>query len=36
MLARLFRDLELFQPTLVGTYPLGLQVDGSDLGGMWF
>jgi ribosomal protein S18 acetylase RimI-like enzyme len=31
MLARLFRDLEAFQPTLVGTYPLGLQVDGSDL-----
>lgn len=30
MLARLFRDLEPFQPTLVGTYPLGLQVDGSD------
>ena len=30
MLARLFRDLEAFQPTLVGTYPLGLQVDGSD------
>jgi ribosomal protein S18 acetylase RimI-like enzyme len=31
VLARLFRDLEAFQPTLVGTYPLGLQVDGSDL-----
>jgi ribosomal protein S18 acetylase RimI-like enzyme len=31
MLARLFRDLAPFQPTLVGTYPLGLQVDGSDL-----
>jgi ribosomal protein S18 acetylase RimI-like enzyme len=31
MLARLFRDLEPFQPTLVGTYPLGLQVEGSDL-----
>jgi hypothetical protein len=30
MLARLFRDLEPFQPTLIGTYPLGLQVDGSD------
>lgn len=30
MLAQLFRDLEAFQPTLVGTYPLGLQVDGSD------
>lgn len=30
MLARLFRDLDEFQPTLVGTYPLGLQVDGSD------
>lgn len=30
MLARLFRDLAAFQPTLVGTYPLGLQVDGSD------
>lgn len=31
MLARLFRDLAPFQPTLVGTYPLGLQVDGSEL-----
>jgi ribosomal protein S18 acetylase RimI-like enzyme len=31
MLARLFRDLDAFQPTVVGTYPLGLQVDGSDL-----
>lgn len=31
MLARLFRALAPFQPTLVGTYPLGLQVDGSDL-----
>lgn len=30
MLARLFRDLAPFQPTLVGTYPLGLQVEGSD------
>jgi ribosomal protein S18 acetylase RimI-like enzyme len=30
MLARLFHDLEAFQPTLVGTYPLGLHVDGSD------
>ena len=31
MLARLLRDLAPFGPTLVGTYPLGLQVDGSDL-----
>lgn len=31
MLARLFRDLAPFQPTLIGTYPLGLAVDGSDL-----
>jgi len=31
MLARLFRDLEPFHPTLVGSYPLGLQVDGSTL-----
>jgi len=31
MLAQLFRDLEPFQPTLVGTYPLGLHVEGSDL-----
>jgi hypothetical protein len=31
MLARLLRDLAPFAPTLVGTYPLGLQVDGSDL-----
>ena len=31
MLARLFRDLAPFQPTLIGTYPLGLAIDGSDL-----
>src|SRR5687768_8316499 len=31
MLARLFRDLAPFEPTLVGTFPLGLQVEGSDL-----
>jgi ribosomal protein S18 acetylase RimI-like enzyme len=31
MIARLLRDLAPFSPTLVGTYPLGLQVDGSDL-----
>lgn len=31
MLARLFRPLAPFQPTLIGTFPLGLQVDGSDL-----
>ncbi|HEX7840062.1 MAG TPA: DUF4269 domain-containing protein [Kofleriaceae bacterium] len=31
MLARLFRDLEPFQPTLIGTYPLGLQIGGSDV-----
>src|SRR6185436_4085726 len=31
MLARLFRQLAPFQPTLIGTFPLGLQVDGSDL-----
>jgi Domain of unknown function (DUF4269) len=31
MLARLLRDLAPFEPTLVGTYPLGLQIDGSDL-----
>jgi len=31
MLARLLRDLGPFQPTLVGTYPLGLQALGSDL-----
>jgi ribosomal protein S18 acetylase RimI-like enzyme len=31
MLARLFRDLSAFQPTLVGTYPLGLVVAGSDI-----
>jgi ribosomal protein S18 acetylase RimI-like enzyme len=31
MLARLFRDLAPFQPTLIGTYPLGLQVDQSDI-----
>lgn len=31
MLGRLFRDLAAFQPTLIGTYPLGLAVDGSDL-----
>jgi hypothetical protein len=30
MLARLFRDLAPFQPTLIGTYPLGLAVDGRD------
>lgn len=31
MLARLFHQLAPFQPTLIGTFPLGLQVDGSDL-----
>lgn len=31
MLGRLLRDLEGFHPTLVGTFPLGLQVPGSDL-----
>jgi Domain of unknown function (DUF4269) len=31
VLTRLFQDLAAFHPTLVGTYPLGLQVDGSDL-----
>jgi hypothetical protein len=31
MLARLLRQLAPFQPTLIGTFPLGLQVDGSDL-----
>jgi Domain of unknown function (DUF4269) len=31
MLARLFRDLAPFQPTLIGTYPLGLAVVSSDL-----
>lgn len=31
MLARLLRDLAPYEPTLIGTYPLGLQVDGSDL-----
>jgi hypothetical protein len=31
MLARLFRDLEAYHPTLVGSFPLGLQIDGSDL-----
>ena len=30
MLAQLFRALSPYQPTLIGTYPLGLQVDGSD------
>lgn len=30
MLERLFRDLAPFEPTLVGTFPLGLQVEGSD------
>jgi hypothetical protein len=31
VLARLFRDLAPFQPTLIGTYPLGLAIDSSDL-----
>jgi len=31
MLARLLRDLAPFDPTIVGTFPLGLQIDGSDL-----
>lgn len=31
MLARLFRELAPFEPTLVGTYPLGLRIDTSDL-----
>jgi hypothetical protein len=31
VLARLFDLLAPFQPTLVGTFPLGLVVDGSDL-----
>jgi hypothetical protein len=31
VLARLPRDLAPFAPTLVGTYPLGLQIEGSDL-----
>jgi ribosomal protein S18 acetylase RimI-like enzyme len=31
MLARLLRDLSPFDPTLIGTFPLGLQVAGSDL-----
>ena len=31
MLAHLFRELDAFHPTLVGTFPLGLQVEGSDL-----
>jgi len=31
MLAQLFRELDAFHPALVGTYPLGLQVEGSDL-----
>jgi hypothetical protein len=31
MLARLLRDLEPFHPTLIGSFPLGLQVPGSDL-----
>ncbi len=31
MLGRLLRDLAPYAPTVVGTYPLGLQVDGSDL-----
>ena len=31
MLDQLFRALAPFSPTLVGTFPLGLQVDGSDL-----
>lgn len=31
MLARLFHQLAPFQPTLIGSFPLGLQVDGSDL-----
>jgi hypothetical protein len=31
MLARLLHDLAPFDPTIVGTFPLGLQIDGSDL-----
>ena len=31
MLARLFHQLTPFQPTLIGSFPLGVQVDGSDL-----
>lgn len=31
MLTRLFRDLAPYSPTLVGTFPLGLQVEGSDI-----
>jgi ribosomal protein S18 acetylase RimI-like enzyme len=31
MLARLFRELAPFEPALVGTYPLGLVVDRSDI-----
>ncbi|HEX3476302.1 MAG TPA: GNAT family N-acetyltransferase [Kofleriaceae bacterium] len=31
MLARLVHQLAPFQPTLIGSFPLGLQVDGSDL-----
>lgn len=31
MLAQLLHHLAPFQPTLIGTFPIGLQVDGSDL-----
>ena len=31
MLARLFHQLAPFHPTQIGTFPLGPQVDGSDL-----
>ena len=31
MLAQLFRDLAPFTPALVGTFPLGLQVEGGDI-----
>jgi hypothetical protein len=31
VLGRIFRALAPYAPTLVGTFPLGLQVDGSDL-----
>lgn len=31
MLARLLRDLAPFAPAIVGTFPLGLQIEGSDL-----
>jgi hypothetical protein len=31
MLAALFRDLAAYTPVLVGTFPLGLAIDGSDI-----